>query len=557
MDRSMKLNTLSAALLCALPMTGAFAAALDRSGQSISSFLQPNNYFEVGVSALMPEVTGKENDANIGNDRKIDNMAKDYVFANAAVKLQFNDKFSFGLIFDQPFGASAAYGGNNFFVAGQGINGSDSVLPIATLGALAQQKIEEGTNDTVNALFSDTTLPAGHPLAQKQMEVRAGIQQQTNGAIQKFAHENLNGDVAQAQAMYDNNIAPAPGGPGLADIINPAVQTGVKAVVTPGVEAEVKKQVEAGLQAVNGTLGGSGGGTNVSVTTENISMLFGYSPIDRVTVYAGPVYQNVKGHVSLRGDVYSLYNGYDLDIDDVGGMGWIAGAAYQIPEIALKASLTYRSEIDHKAKAGDTTETISAISALALLDPENGAAIANDIVNSKGKTTITTPQSVNLDLQSGIMADTVAFANIRWVNWKDFAIRPHQFGLLSNVVGQLPQINRPNGFNLVEYSEDQWSVTAGVGRKFSEKWAGNVSVGWDSGAGNPVSTLGPTDGFYNVGLGVQFSPAANYFVAGGVKYLWLGDADAQTGADAGTNVSKAKFEDNNAVAVGLKMGYRF
>ena len=70
---------------------------------------------------------------------------------------------------------------------------------------------------------------------------------QTNGAIQKFAHENLNGDVAQAQAMYDNNIAPAPGGPGLADIINPAVQTGVKAVVTPGVEAEVKKQVEPEL----------------------------------------------------------------------------------------------------------------------------------------------------------------------------------------------------------------------------------------------------------------------------------------------------------------------
>jgi long-chain fatty acid transport protein len=29
------------------------------------------------------------------------------------------------------------------------------------------------------------------------------------------------------------------------------------------------------------------------------------------------------------------------------------------------------------------------------------------------------------------MANTVAFANVRWVNWKDFAIRPYKFGVAS------------------------------------------------------------------------------------------------------------------------------
>ena len=58
-------------------------------------------------------------------------------------------------------------------------------------------------------------------------------------------------------------------------------------------------------------------------------------------------------------------------------------------------------------------------------------------INSSGKTTITTPQSVNLDFQTGIMADTVAFANVRWVNWKDFSIQPYKFGKVSEAVGGL------------------------------------------------------------------------------------------------------------------------
>ncbi len=62
-------------------------------------------------------------------------------------------------------------------------------------------------------------------------------------------------------------------------------------------------------------------------------------------------------------------------------------------------------------------------------------------------------------------------------------------------------VNRPTDFDLVSYDEDQISATVGVGRKLNDQWAGNVSVGWDSGAGNPVSTLGPTEGYWNVGLG--------------------------------------------------------
>ena len=170
------------------------------------------------------------------------------------------------------------------------------------------------------------------------------------------------------------------------------------------------------------------------------------------------------------------------------------------------------------------------------------------------ESTITTPQSVNLDLQSGIMADTVAFANLRWVNWKDFSIRPNNFGQFSKAA---TAASGAKGFDLVAYEDDQISATVGVGRKFNELWAGNVSLGWDSGAGDPVTTLGPTEGYWNVGLGLQYSPTPATFIAGGVKYFMLGDAKAQSGAQFGTDAYVAEFEDNDAWAYGLKIGYKF
>ena len=99
----MKLKALtSAIILAAFPAAGAFAAAMDRSGQSISAFLQPGNYAEAGITVLDPSLSGKDSSGNSVSD-----MAGDYQFANAAVKVQLNDHYSLGLIYDQPFGADA------------------------------------------------------------------------------------------------------------------------------------------------------------------------------------------------------------------------------------------------------------------------------------------------------------------------------------------------------------------------------------------------------------------------------------------------------------------
>lgn len=465
-------------ILATVPMTGAFAAAMDRSGQSIAAFLQPNNYFEAGISVLDADVTGKEAGTSTTR-RNIGDMAEGYYFPNAAIKIQFNDQFSFGLLYDQPFGAKAEYSGDNIFVA----NPNDTVLSQTAVEGLLTKK-----------------------------------------AIQYWQEQGVS---------------------------NPT-QGQINAVI-PTIAGEMTPL----LNDANAALGR--GQTKVDVHTENLSFVFGYQPIENINIYAGPVYQRAKGTVNLRGQAYSVYNGYDATIKETGEVGWLAGVAYQIPDIALKASLTYRSSITHKAKTDEELALFNNMNPAQLytlltaglgLTPQQVAALGQT-----GKTEVKTPQSVNLDFQSGIMEDTVAFVNVRWVDWSSFKIQPTLFGNISKAIGSL--VNKPDGFNLVEYSKDQWTITTGVGRKFGDKWAGNLSLGWDSGAGNPVTTLGPTKGYWSVGLGGQYSPAKDYFIQAGVKYFWLGDAEAQTGAQSGTSDYVAKFEKNHALGYALKIGYRF
>jgi long-chain fatty acid transport protein len=510
----MKLKSLSAAIALAIvPATSVFAAALDRSGQSIAAFLQPDNYFETGLSVLDPDVSGKESGTSV-TQRSIGDMAGDYAFPQVAIKLQPTKNFSFGILYDHPFGADAGYSGDNSFVT----SASDTVLPQATLTGLRQSQITTNTNNAFNALSAEERVGAA------------------------LRNQGVDLTTPAGQGVFQNTLTAYNNVEAVRNQIDAGVREGVEALVTAAVDGQ--------LAGANSTVGGTGGGTQVEVETQNLSFLFGFQPNENWNIYAGPVYQTIKGNLKLRGQAYSLYNGYDANISEESAWGWLAGMAFQIPEIALKASVTYRSEIDYDA---NIDETIPALGALALLgDP----SVPANIASAQGTTAITTPQSVNLDFQTGIMANTVAFANVRWVDWSNFSIQPYKFGLASQAATQALSGNNA-GFNLVEYSDDQWSANVGVGRKVSEKWAGNVSVGWDSGAGNPVSTLGPTEGYWNAGVGIQFSPAPNYFVAGGVKYFWLGDAKAQTGAQAGTNTFVADFNDNTAIAYGLKLGYRF
>ncbi len=210
---------------------------------------------------------------------------------------------------------------------------------------------------------------------------------------------------------------------------------------------------------------------------------------------------------------------YSVDGDRDTGVGYAVGFAYEKPEIAMRVSLTYNSKIKHDV---DTVE--------------------NSVLGGPNRSTtdIETPQSVNLAFQTGIAADTLLFGGVRWVDWSNFDISPANYGTLTG------------GGSLVSYDDDVFTYSLGVGRKLSDTWSVSASVGYEKSNGGFASNLGPTDGNKSLALAAIYT-RDNMKITSGIRYVNIGDA--QTTLD-GANAS-ANFEDNDAVAFGVKVGFTF
>lgn len=276
-------------------------------------------------------------------------------------------------------------------------------------------------------------------------------------------------------------------------------------------------------------------GTNVSVDSKNFTGLLGvkFGEKNNWQVYGGPVLQKLEGEVHLRGTAYNSTQGYDGIFAQSNGYGWMAGLAYSKPEIALKAALTYRSEIDHDTVAYEYM-------------PATGKSGSYDM-------TITTPKSVNVDFQTGLNPTTLLTAKLRWVPWSDFSIKPPLYNATTKkAVGADFKPLYPNGLNLIDYSDDGWAAEVGLGKKLSNQWAVSGSVGWDSGAGDPTTTLGPVEGHWNVGLGAKYNVTPEVAVSAGVKYLMFGDAKSKI--PNGDLVGD--FQNNDAWIYGLRLTYQ-
>ncbi|PKH81193.1 OmpP1/FadL family transporter [Psychrobacter sp. 4Bb] len=285
-------------------------------------------------------------------------------------------------------------------------------------------------------------------------------------------------------------------------------------------------------------------GTNVEVRTESITGILGakFGQNKNFQVYGGPVAQRVKADVKLRGPAYEAANGYTTNINADQDYGYIAGVAYSKPEIALKASLTYRSEIEHNAQASEIYPVVG--SGLIPAPVVSALGLSTNRVNS---IEITTPESVNFDFQTGINPTTLATAKVRWVPWSDFAIVPSLYNDVSKISTQ-----DDKGLALVSYDDDQWQVELGLAKRLTPALAVSGNIGWDSGAGNPVTSLGPIEGYYSAGLGAKYNVTENWAISAGGKYLWFGDAKGQIP----TKTIVSDFESNDGFVLGVKVSYQ-
>ena len=202
-------------------------------------------------------------------------------------------------------------------------------------------------------------------------------------------------------------------------------------------------------------------------------------------------------------------DGYKFNMKQDTSVGFLLGAAYEIPDIALRLAASYRFETDHSAA---TTESMLGQSSV------------------PGTVDYVTPQSFNLDFQTGVAKNTLLTANFRWTDFSAVDVVPTLLG--SDLVN----------------IDDSYRYSIGVAHRFSDQFAGTVSLSYEE-AGNAatVSPLGPTDGLYGLTVVGRYSKN-NVNISGGLNYTWLGAANAGVGGQ-----TAASFGSNSAVGAGLKI----
>lgn len=262
-------------------------------------------------------------------------------------------------------------------------------------------------------------------------------------------------------------------------------------------------------------------GSYAELTSRQITAALRYELNDNFSVYGG-----LRG-VQVEGDVYvsTPTFAYALNADTDYELGYMVGAAYERPDIAMRVALTYFSEVD-LSLAGVESPAAAGTPAAAILAAAPATAFSN-----------TLPQSVLLEAQSGIAADTLLFGSIRWTNWDGYAITPNAY---------------PGG-SLVSYSDDVWTYSLGIARRLNENWAVSATLGYEAEQDGFSGNLGPTDGYTSIALGAEYT-MGNMSIAGGVRYIMIGDANTIV-SPIGPVTSD--FYDNDAVAVGIRVGFNF
>ncbi|WP_111559286.1 OmpP1/FadL family transporter [Paracoccus sediminilitoris] len=270
------------------------------------------------------------------------------------------------------------------------------------------------------------------------------------------------------------------------------------------------------------------GGTRAKVDSTTFTALGRYKMPNNFSVHGGIRGSRADGKVSLNGLAYGGLSGYNVDLDSDTGIGWVAGAAWEKPEIAARVSLTYNSKIEHKF---DTIET---------LDPDGvGPIPPQPLAADASTTTVDTPESWNLEFQTGVAQDTLVFGSVRWVNWSEFRVDPAVFTALAR--GGLVDL------------EDTTTYTLGVGRKFTESWSGSAAFVYEKAGDDLVSPLAPTNGRKGITLAAVYTQGPMK-ISTGINYSKLGDARPETGP---LNEPRAQMEDNDLFGVGVRVGYSF
>ncbi|MBP0615261.1 outer membrane protein transport protein [Jiella mangrovi] len=189
--------------------------------------------------------------------------------------------------------------------------------------------------------------------------------------------------------------------------------------------------------------------------------------------------------------------------------GFRIGAAYEIPEYALRVQAMYRSEVKHDDVSGDGTVTI--LSSLLPTLPA-GTVLPVDSYLSEA----ISPQSLEIKAQTGVAPGWLVLGSFRWTDWS--TNQASVSTISSSVLGTSSSYSPYNW-------RDGYTAQVGVGHAFNDQISAAIAVGYDRGVSTGSETT-YTD-LYTLSGGVAFK--ANQMAEirlGGLLGYWTGGSQS-------------------------------
>ncbi|MEM8980110.1 MAG: outer membrane protein transport protein [Pseudomonadota bacterium] len=247
--------------------------------------------------------------------------------------------------------------------------------------------------------------------------------------------------------------------------------------------------------------------------SDALSLVGRYRFTDNISVYGG--LRVVRSSADIAIPAVLVTAPYTAVGDDDTQTGAIVGAAYELPDIALRVALTYEAGFTHSF---DTVENWAVAMA----------------TNAQGVTEVEIPDAITLDFQTGIAEDTLLFGKIKHTEWSVWEVAPPVYEMIT-------------GGAVTGLDNDVTTYQLGIGRRFSENFSGSIRVTYEKSNGGVASRLAPTDGSTGIGIGGRYT-MDNVTLSGGLEFVQIGEA---------TDGSGVEFDGNSAFGLGFSVGYQF
>lgn len=265
-------------------------------------------------------------------------------------------------------------------------------------------------------------------------------------------------------------------------------------------------------------------GTEALIETQSLAITFKYQLDDSFSLHAGPTVNKTSGSMNINSNIASVsanqtpgaVPSINADFGSDTALGYVAGASFEMPDIALRASLTYQSKVDHTFDVTETSDIILS----------NTGGATNQATN---ESRFSLPKAIMFDFQTGIAEGTLLTFSAQWREWSDQVIT-------SSVAGEL-----------ASYSKDAMTYKLGAAKQFSDAFAAYIQYIHEEPLEDKVNPLAPNDGYRGVFLATSYLVGDVNLIA---AYEYAVAEDVED--DMGT-----KFEDNVIQGATLMAEYYF